>query len=119
MTSPEQLVELLKGARLQFVSESDLQAAIADALDAAGIAYEREVRLRAADRIDFLVGNVGVEVKVAGTDLAAARQMQRYAASPSVEALVLATTKPAHLFLDGRPLVGVPVHVALIAGGAL
>jgi len=43
--------------------EYDIHAAIARALEAAGLEYEHEYRLGPRRRIDFRVGRVGIEVK--------------------------------------------------------
>ena len=95
-------------------SETELQAAIFDVLTDAGLPAVREVRLDARDRPDLMVGTVAVEVKTAGTWVAAVRQCQRYASHDAVDAVVLATTRTAHLAapasIGGKPLRVVHIH---------
>lgn len=92
-------------------SESELQLLLLEVLKP--FHPVREYRLSAADRIDFLVGNVGVEVKVAGAVKSVRRQLARYAMSAEVDSLVLVTAKVRHLELEGfirnKPVVVVPV----------
>jgi len=93
--------------------EAELQEAIAEALRRDGIDFEREVSLAPGDRIDFLVGGVGIEVKLAGPPTAVLRQLSRYAASERVESLVLATIVARHATLPDE-LGGKPLHVVTL-----
>jgi hypothetical protein len=112
MPDGEAVTAALSRYRIVCNAEAELQAAIADAMRAAGLPCEREVPLTPRDRIDLLVDRVGIEVKVAGSLHVVARQLQRYAASDRVDELVLVTTKGAHARmvdeLGGKP---VSVHV--------
>ena len=96
--------------------EYQLQDGIGAALDAAGIGYTREHRLTDKDRVDFLAGTVGIEIKVAGDKMALARQLQRYAHHPSIEHLVVVTTRRAHRGVHNAVFDGVPVHVVHLLG---
>lgn len=98
-----------------YESEERCQAAIAAALQAAGVAFEREVRLSDRDRIDFMVGSVGVEVKLDGSLSALTRQLHRYAQSDRVESLLVVTTR-ARLARVPQSLNGKRVVVALRLG---
>lgn len=100
-----------------FGNESELQLAIAERFTQAGVAFEREVSLSRVDRIDFLVGGIGIEVKTKGAENAIVRQLARYAQSPRVDALVLVTTRWT-LSLPAD-LGGKPVHRLLLEGNAL
>lgn len=77
--------------RIDVSTEAAANRSIRDALESDGIICEAEVRLTPKDRIDLLAGTVGIEVKVAGSRRDVARQLERYAASDRIEALVLAT----------------------------
>lgn len=79
--------------RFEAVNEARLQEQIADLLTERGIGFAREVRLSAEDRIDFLVGAVGIEVKTKGSRHAVLRQLARYAAHERIQSLWLATTR--------------------------
>lgn len=100
------VVAALKSRRFSHVDEAELQRGIAEAFDAAGIFYAREVKL-GSDRLDFLADGIAIEVKVDGANAAVARQLERYAEHPEVGALVLATTRRQH--------AAVPVHLAFPA----
>lgn len=114
MAEVDEVLAVLRSKRFLFTREDDLQEAVADALVAEGLAPVREVRLSPRDRIDVLVGNVGIEIKVAGKPHSVSAQMERYAASDRLDALVLVTCRARH-----RPpaeLLGKPVHVVFLGG---
>lgn len=96
-TSPALLSALAAILNTQFRagSEEELQEGLGQALTAAGIPFEREVILGPQDRIDFLVGDVGIELKVKGSVESAHRQLARYARHEKVQHLLLVTTKPS------------------------
>lgn len=97
--------------------EAELHERIHRALDELG-PVEREVRLDAHDRIDFLTASgIGVEVKVDGSLSEVTRQLHRYAQHDRIRALVLATTKAKHIPVP-RELSGKPVCVVHMTGGA-
>ena len=92
MTAHE-LCLLLERSLRGLGDESRVQAAIEALLKRQGIEHQREFVLSPKDRIDFLVGRVGLEVKVAGGRGAVVRQLERYAKHDCIESLVLVTTK--------------------------
>lgn len=106
---------VIGGNRYRYSDEHQLHDGIAQALAAAGVTAVAEARLSAADRIDFLAGRVGIEVKVAGTAAAVTRQMRRYAASPDVDALVLVTNRARHRAMPAE-IGGKPVRVVWLSG---
>jgi hypothetical protein len=106
---------VIKAQRYRYSGEAQLQEGIAGALAAAGITAVREVHLAGPDRIDFMAGALGIEVKVAGQSASVARQLARYAKSPEVEELMLVTTRARHRSVP-REIGGKPVHVVLLSG---
>lgn len=112
----DQVVAAVRARRFRHVHEDELQLGIAEVLAAAGLEAEREVRLSPRDRIDFLVGTVGVEVKVAGTAAAAKRQLERYAESDRVEELVLVTDR-VQAGAQPATINGKPLRVVALLGG--
>jgi hypothetical protein len=82
--------------------------------EAGATGVEREVAIGTGSRLDLLLGRIGIEVKVKGTPANVARQLQRYAGSDRVDALVLATTVHTHRAMPAT-LGGVPVHVAYLS----
>jgi hypothetical protein len=99
-----------------FTNEDDLQAAVGEAMHAAGIEFDRERILAGkAGRIDFLTtDSVGIECKVRLSITAALPQLFRYCDAPECRnGVVLVTTKATHQI----PLVGLPITVVLLRGG--
>jgi hypothetical protein len=104
------LHNLLAGYQLRSTNEDVLQLAIAHCFDLNGIVYEREVRLNAEDRPDFMVEYVAVEVKVGGSASAVLRQLHRYAQHNCVKEILLVSTLANHIGLtesfNGKPIIG-------------
>lgn len=90
------LAEILGRYQFNYSDEFALQDGIEQALTLAGFTVEREVRLNPRDRIDLLVGRVGIEVKVAGRTASVARQCTRYLKSDRIDELVLVSNRPRH-----------------------
>lgn len=110
----EEVIKALSGVRFCGSSEDELQAGLAEILDAAGIEHKREVPLTGRDRIDFLTADgVGIEVKVKGGLQELTRQIHRYAQSERVTAIVVVSTKLQHARLpaelNGKPVASVHV----------
>jgi hypothetical protein len=100
------LVDSLRRARFRFDNEQELQAGIYQWL-APVWPVQREVELNANDRIDLLVGAVGIEVKVNGSRAAVIRQLHRYAQHPRISALILVTNRTRHAVpetINGKPV---------------
>lgn len=116
MTTPDRfaVADVLRGHRYLYRNEAELSDALADALVAAGLPARREARLGDRDRIDLLVGNVGVEVKVAGSLEALTRQIQRYAHAPEITELVVVTDRAA-LRAVPHAIAGVPVELVYLS----
>lgn len=113
----EAVASAIKSQRYRYADEIQLQDGIAGVLAGAGIPAVREVSLTAADKIDFMAGRLGIEVKIAGQAAAVQRQLCRYAASAEVDELMLVTTRSAHRSVR-RELAGKTVHVVLLSGVA-
>lgn len=106
MTTPPPLIAALDALRFDGTDEYSLQRDIAAALSAAGVAFEAEVALSRTDRIDFLAGVVGIEVKVDGSPSSVARQCIRYLSHDQVEALVVVSAR-------ARLVRGLPASVVI------
>lgn len=88
------IVHVLPQFAYRFSTEIELQDGVALVLQQQGIRFEREYVASKEDRFDFLCeGGIVVEVKIEGTFAECARQIQRYAALPLVQAVVIATAK--------------------------
>lgn len=91
-------------------SEYDLHALVNDALMAAGLSFRHEAPIAPRRRIDFLCGQIGVEIKKGRPALSALlRQLTAYAESGALSALVLVAERPPRLpsSLHGKPLAAV------------
>jgi hypothetical protein len=109
----EDICRALYNAKYHYHNEKELQRGVGMVLDSLGVEFEPEFPLTKRDRIDFLVGELGIECKAddssGGTSLAAVtRQLLRYAQSDKVKELVLLTTMSKHKnlpeTLNNKPL---------------
>lgn len=103
------VMAVLHSTRFLWSTEDDLQRGLDEALRKAGLTVEREHRLDAHNRLDLLVGIVGIEVKVKGDWRDVSRQVVRYCASDAIESLVLVTARPDHtkvpIISNAKPIV--------------
>lgn len=107
-----EIAVMLESQRLRAGTERGLQASIETVLREAGVAFIREHRLSAQDRVDFLVGGIALEVKTKGSLAEVTRQLHRYAQYDEVTSLLLVTSR---MQLAGVPkaLNGKPVRVSV------
>jgi hypothetical protein len=92
--------------RFSLTDEKKTQAEMSDAFTAAGIEHVRECHLSDGDIVDFMLKEgVAIEVKLKGQRMAIYRQLERYAASDRVTAIVLATAISMQLppTIGGKP----------------
>jgi hypothetical protein len=112
----EQIAMRLRSFRMRTGQESDFQHDVATILARDGCVFEREYDLGPGrGRIDFYLPEIrtGLELKVKGTLADVARQLQRYATSREIEALVLVTGR-TRLAAMPETLGGKPVHLVSI-----
>lgn len=87
--------------------EYDLHHLVMACLEAHGIACEHEVRLAPRCRIDLMAGAVGIEMKRGKPEKARLlAQLNRYAACPQVEALLVVCERNIDLphTIGGKPV---------------
>lgn len=98
----------LEQYKFSFANEWDLHNGVAQVLASLGLDFQKEVVLAPKNRIDFLVGKVGIEIKVDMSLAGVTRQLWRYADSEKIESLILVTTRHAHrglpLEMKGKPI---------------
>ncbi len=88
--------------------ETDIHEWVGKRLTEAGLPCIHEARLGPGCRIDFLVGDVGIEIKKGRPDASSLkRQLARYAAFDAVAALVVLTQRSVSL---PASLLGKPVY---------
>lgn len=115
-TSCSDMIGLLKQWKVRFDTELALQDDVAVVLREGGYEYKREHQFNKSDRIDFLVGRIGIECKIDFSANEVLRQLSRYATSSEVDELLLVTTKACHRRLDGQVIQGKMIRVYWISG---
>ncbi|WP_053235947.1 hypothetical protein [Sandaracinus amylolyticus] len=116
----ERVTTALRSRAFLAANEHELHEGIESALRYDGVEFEREVRLDARSRVDFLTDDgVAIEVKVDGAVGEVARQLERYARSPRVTSVVLVTTRARHLTLRSfATMADKPLAVVWLGGVA-
>lgn len=110
-----QIAALISRTTFRYRNELQLHDGIVLLLESHGVTgLKREVRLSPADRIDFLAGSLGIEVKVDGPHRQVWRQMHRYATHDSISELLLITSRAHHVARAPLELDGKRVHIAVL-----
>jgi hypothetical protein len=112
------IVEILEAYEFDLSSEVDLQEGIAQVLAQEGVEFDQEVALSPQDRIDFLIGDVGIEVKINGSLTSVMQQLHRYAKSDRITSLILVTGRIQLNRVPDR-LNGKPLRVAALLSSIL
>ena len=93
-------------------TENDLHRMVEQRLTEAGIPFVHEARIGPGCRIDYLVDTIGIEIKKGKPDASAVKkQLARYAACESVEAIVLLTQRAISV---PETVMGKPVRVIVL-----
>jgi transaldolase len=111
----DDVVALLKKFQFHYSNEIELQEGIAKVLTDAKIAFDREKSLGKAGRIDFLVGTIGIEVKIKGSPSAVGRQVINYLEKEELSCLILVTGRILSAsFLRKKELLGKRVEIVTL-----
>lgn len=110
-----EIAQVLRSVRFNYANELQLHEGIEAVLLEAGYNPLREVRMGPRNRIDFLVADIGIEVKIGGTAAHARRQLERYAKHDAIGSLIFATTRRAHAL--ETPELDKPVELVILNGG--
>lgn len=94
--SADAIAAALRTTRFRYSSERQLQALLTEHLTSLGWPVRREVSLAAGERIDLLIGRVGIEVKTKGSASAVSAQLARYDRTGELDELVLVSTLRKH-----------------------
>ena len=96
------LINILEQIKVGFLpQETQIHSIIAESLVKNGIEFQHEYRLSSDSRIDFLSGNIGIEVKkstVKDKDLL--KQLKKYSESDKISKIILVTTKSVNIPSD-------------------
>jgi len=79
----DDVCDVLRQHTYGYRDEIELHQGMSQAFTDAGIPHSREVAVTGG-RIDFLIGNLGIEVKIQGQSAAVQRQLARYARDPRI-----------------------------------
>lgn len=102
------LINILEQIKVGFLpQETQIHSIIAESLVKNGIEFQHEYRLSSDSRIDFLSGNIGVEVKkstVKDKDLL--KQLKKYSESDKISKIILVTTKSVNIpsFINNKQI---------------
>lgn len=102
------LINILEQIKLGFLpQETQIHSIIAESLVKNGIEFQHEYRLSSDSRIDFLSGNIGIEVKkstVKDKDLL--KQLKKYSESDKISKIILVTTKSVNIpsFINNKQI---------------
>jgi hypothetical protein len=110
----ESVIAAIRGFRIPNDTEAAMQKTIQQVLEKFGIEHAREVVLGETDRIDFLVGSIGIECKVAGSFSSVAEQCGRYLENSRVNFLILVTSRASHKRICYD--CGKPFQVLVVSG---
>lgn len=86
------ICRLLASQRFRLRDELALQNGIAEVFTRKGVPFKREVHLDRANRPDFIVGRLAIEVKVDGSAAQVLRQGHRYLEFPEIDELLIVGT---------------------------
>lgn len=114
--TPREVFYALSTLSGSYSEEGALRDAIAGVL---GDAAVREAVVGPRERIDFLVGKMGIEVKVKGSRSEVTRQLFRYAECEGIDEILLVTTKMQHSLRMPSSMLGKPVAVIVLWGAML
>lgn len=109
----ETIIEAVQSKRYSFNNEKELQDGIELALQNRNVQYIREAIVPPKDRVDFLVGSIGVEVKIKSSLANLTRQIHRYAQWEGISSVLVITSLNRLRNLPAT-LNGKPVHVIVI-----
>lgn len=104
----DRIADVLSAVRMPAQPEEyDIHAAVAGALDGSGLEYTHEYKLGPRNRIDFLVGRIGIEVKKgrpASSRLVG--QLRRYLESDALDGMIVITQRVTALpaTINGKPV---------------
>jgi hypothetical protein len=117
----ELVLEALRAMRPPFAFyEADLHRLIGDRLVECGFTFQHEAKLGNGCRIDYLIGDVGVEIKRGKPVMSTLRgQIARYAQSERIAGLIVVTWQSVRLpaSIGGKPVY--PLALAKLWGVSL
>lgn len=96
----DDILKLLRGQRFNLSNEKTLQLEMETFFKSKNLEFRREYHLDEKSIIDFMFGNVGVEVKIKGSKMSIYKQCERYCTFHEIDRLILVTNKSVKLPLN-------------------
>ncbi len=96
MATPNQItdiLQLLKQQRFSLHNEKVLQTEMETFLRDNAYVFQREHHLSKDSIIDFMIGSIGIEIKITGNPKSIFKQCLRYCEFEEVSAIILVTNK--------------------------
>lgn len=104
----KRLINILEQIKVGFLpQETQIHSIIAESLVNNGIEFQHEYRLSSDSRIDFLSGNIGIEVKKSTVkDKNLLKQLKKYSESDKISKIILVTTKSVNIpsFINNKQI---------------
>ncbi len=105
MTAQE-IIQTIQCNRFDLQDEKVLQNQISQSFDLNFVVYRKEFRLDEKNILDFLIDDVGVEVKIKGSKRQIYKQCERYCGFDRIKSLLLITNRsmgfPSEI--NGKPI---------------
>ena len=108
----ENIYNILSKCRFSLESEKELQGQIQEILNKNNIVHRREVILDDKNIIDFLVGDIGIEVKIKGGKKDIYKQIERYSHFKEINKIILLTSRSLGMV---REINGKNIHLINIS----
>ena len=107
------VLDALKELRSPFaLYETDIHQMVGKRLLEAGLSFVHEAKLGPGCRIDYLVGEIGIEIKKGRPDgKLLTQQLVRYASFDALSAIIVLTQRTVSL---PKTMLGKPVHVIVL-----
>lgn len=96
MVKVEKILNILNSYHFSIHDEKYLQEEISQVFKEENIEFKKEHKL-SNGIIDFMIDDIGLEVKIKGQNMAIYRQIERYMENDSIKAIILANVKPMTL----------------------
>lgn len=102
----QQIIDLLKRFQFNPENEKKLQVQMATVFKNNNVAFRREYYLNDDNHIDFLIGDIGIEVKIKGSKNEIYKQLERYCKFEEVNTIILVTTMSMGMLkeISGKPV---------------
>lgn len=114
MPSLEEIKNLIYSLRPSFpISEGEIHSLLSSCLDKNKISYIHEARLDEKSRIDFLIGDIGVEIKKSRPNKAALmKQLNKYSLSDKISGLIMLSEQNIRLdeSINSKPLISISLR---------